>query len=312
MSKIDNIATELNNHNKDLVKKVKNHAFDVVAVGLVLAVGILGLGAIGIRRITIGEIFNMLMEAVPFYLGSVMLSLNYYKKGVYSGKLTGGFINIVKLYSEKVTKLTGKQIDVLNDFCREYNHKALRMMQEAELHTLALSFERFDSFTIDENSKEIKPLKITPYEDLVKIYGKEIADGIEKIKKIKVKGLSANLLLGNLDSCDMTDLGLSEQEMLTKRSRQYAIVCAVLIILMTLMAVKNVLEWGWMGAFLIAFKMIYIFCRSYMKYFEGYDDITIKLTNHISRKTDIIKQFYYWYDEKYSVEQKVETSVISE
>jgi hypothetical protein len=66
-----------------------------------------------------------------------------------------------------------------------------------------------------------------------------------------------------------------------------------------MMGVKDVLEWGWMGAFLLLFKMLYILCRSYMKYFEGFDDINIRLVNHISRKTDVLKEFDYWYNTQY-------------
>lgn len=306
MNKLDKVATDFNESSKGFVRKVKDHAFDVVAIGLVLAIGILSLGIIEMRKITIAEICNMIMEAVPFYLGSVALSLNYYKKGVYAGKSNEGFMNIVKLYSDKVTKLTGKQIDEMNDFCHEYNQKALKIVQESSLYPVALTFEKFNDVKINENGDEILPLKIIPREDLIKTYGKNVANVIEKTKKIKIKGLNVNSLLGNLESSDITDLGPNEQEMLRKRSKQYALMYAVIIFLMTLIAVKNVFEWGWVGAFLVAFKMIYIFCRSYMKYFEGYDDITIKLTNHISRKTDIIKQFEYWYEKKHeSAENEV-------
>ena len=103
-------------------------------------------------------------------------------------------------------------------------------------------------------------------------------------------------MLGNLNTDDITDLGKNEQEMLKDRSREYSIVYLASILIMSMMGVKDILEWGWMGAFLLLFKMLYILCRSYMKYFEGFDDIDVKLVNHFSRKTDVLKEFNYWYE----------------
>lgn len=51
------------------------------------------------------------------------------------------------------------------------------------------------------------------------------------------------------------------------------------------------MEWGWVGVIFVIFKLLYIVARSYMQYFDGYQDITVSLVNHISRKTDIIKEF---------------------
>ena len=298
MATIDDIATELNENNKSLTNKIKLHMFDVIAVGLVVAVGLLNLGAIEMRNIG-EEIVNILLEAVPFYLGSVALALNFYKKGVYGAKACETFTNTVKHYSSKVNILTGKQIDKLNDFCFDYNCKALRIRQESILRDVAISFDRFDKVTLDEEGHKLKPLKISTESELKATYGETVAAAIIKAKNVKIKGLSPNNLLGNLNTDDITDLGKNEQEMLKDRSKEYSIVYMASILVMSMMGVKDILEWGWMGAFLLAFKMLYILCRSYMKYFEGFDDINIRLVNHISRKTDVLKEFDYWYDSKY-------------
>ena len=296
MSKVNDIAVELNENNKSLTDKIKTYVFDVIALGLVIAVGLLNLGAIELRNIGT-ELINILLEAVPFYLGSIALALNFYKKGVYAGKSGKTFIDIVKMYSTKVNALTGRQIDKLNDFCFQYNCKALRMRQEAILRDVAISFERFDKTTRDEEGHKLKPLKIMSEDDLKTTYGENIAKTIVKAKNVKIKGLSANNLLGNMNTDDITDLGKNEQEMLKDRSREYSIIYLVSIVIMSMMGVKDILEWGWMGAFLLTFKMLYILCRSYMKYFEGFDDINVRLVNHISRKTDVLKEFDYWYNE---------------
>lgn len=293
MNKIDDFATELNNNNKSFTNKVKSHVFDVIALGLVAAIGLLNLGAIEIKDLTT-EYINIMLEAIPFYIGSVALALNYYKKGVYAGKSSKSFNDIVCCYSSTVNTLVGKQIDKLNDFCSYYNKKALRLRQETILQNVAISFERFDCPTDGS-----KPLKIMSDEELIKEFGEVIAKAIIEAKNVKVKGVNANVLLGNNHIDDVTDLGKSEQEMLKTRSKEYSIVYFASIIVMSMMGVKDILEWGWMGAFLLVFKMLYILCRSYMKYFEGYDDITVKLSNHMSRKIDILKEFDCWYEDNF-------------
>lgn len=293
MNKVDDFATELNNNSKTLTNKIKSHVFDVIALGLVAAIGLLNLGAIEIKDLT-KEYINIVLEAIPFYIGSVALALNYYKKGVYAGKSSKSFNDIVSCYSAKVNTLVGKQIDKLNDFCSYYNKKALRLKQETILQNVAISFERFDCPTDGS-----KPLKIMSDEELIKEFGEVIAKAIIEAKNVKVKGINTNVLLGNNHVDDVTDLGKSEQEMLKTRSKEYSIVNFASILVMSMMGVKDILEWGWMGAFLLVFKMLYILCRSYMKYFEGYDDITVKLSNHMSRKIDILKEFDYWYEDNF-------------
>lgn len=299
MSSVNDIAAELNENSKNLATRVKTHIFDFIAIGLVVAVGLLNLGAIEIRNIT-AELWNILLEAVPFYLGSVALALNFYKKGAYAGKMTDAFKNAVRHYSELIGRLTGEQIQRLNDFCLEYNRKALKLRQEAILRDAAISFELFDAGFKDENGEFHKPLKILTKNELESMYGPIVAEAVEKAKKVKIKGISSNNLLGNMSTDDITDLGRSEQEMLKHRSTEYSIVYSASILVMSLMGVRDILQWGWMGAFLVVFKLLYILCRSYMKYFEGFDDISVSLTNHLSRKSDVIKEFSHWDSERNS------------
>ena len=295
MSNVNDIAIELNDNNKALIKAAKDRAFDLIAVGLIFAVGLLSLGAIGLRDISFTEIINMLLEAVPFYLASVTLSVNFYKKGVYSAKESESFINCIKLYSHKVNKLTGKQLDSIGEFCEDYNHKAVKLAQQSILRSVAISYERYNEITYDKNGIELLPLRQLSEKEIIELYNKRVAEHVLKANDVKVKGLNSNILLGNNDDWDITNLGMTEQELLKKRTRSYAGANAISIVLLTVMSIKNILDWGWAGALLTVFKLVFILCRCYMKYFEGYEDITQKVSNHISRKTDILKQFDYWY-----------------
>lgn len=294
MSKAHDVASEINQSSKSFLGKLKTHAFDAVALGLVTAIGLLNLGAIELKDLG-AEFFDILLEAVPFYFGSVALALNYYKKGVYAGKATESFNQVVQTYSTIVNGFIGRQIDRLGDFCTWYNRKALLMKQEAILREVAISIKRFDEYIKDELGHVLPPLKIVSDSDLISTYGDYVGKKIIEAKNVKIKGLSVNNLLGNANNDDITDLGKSEHEMFVDRSKEYSVVYSISIIVMSMMGVKDIFEWGWMGAFLLLFKLLYILCRSYMKYFEGFDDVTVRLAGHMSRKIDVLKEFDYWY-----------------
>ena len=302
MNNVNDIAVDISNNNKELLKAAKDRAFDLIGVGLIIAVGLISLGAITLRDITPTEIINMLLEAIPFYLASVTLSVNYYKKGVYSAKESDTFINCVKLYSHKVNKLTGKMLDIIGDFCEEYNRKALRHAQEAVLRCVAVSYERYNDVTYDKDGNELIPLRQLSRKDIVKLYNTRVADCVENANAVTVKGLNPNILLSNNSDGDITNLGLTEQELLKKRVTSYLWSNSLSIVLLTIMSIKNIMDWGWAGLLLTMFKLVFILCRCYMKYFEGHEDITQKVTTHISRKVDILKQFDYWYYNKHREE----------
>lgn len=301
MSRVDDVALELNQNKKDLTRSLKSRVFDIIGVGLVIAVGLVSLGVIQLREITPKEIINIILEAIPFYFGSITLAMNYYRKGVYAGKTTDSFIGTVKKYSSKVNRLTGKQLEYINDFCGEYNEKALRMAQENLLRSVAIRYDKFENGeTI--NGTQIPPLKQMTKEELVTKYNARVAEYVIKARELTVKGVNVSILLGNSYNWDITNLGPNEKELSNQRMKQYAGTYAISIFLLSLMAVKNILEWGWVGFILVAFKLIWILCNAYMKYFEGYDDATIRITNHVSRKIDILKQFDYWYFLRYPKE----------
>ena len=292
------IALEFNENQKRFRTFAKSKAFDLIAVGLIITISLLSLGAIELRELTWKSIINIILETVPFYLGAISLALNYYKKGVFAGKSTQSYVDTIKSYSTQVNDLSGEQLDYLNDFCYEYNNKALQIRQENLLRPLAISYTRFNKGTED-----VEPLKITSQEDLLKTYDKDIVEEIQKAKTLTVKGISPSILLGNHYTDDITDLGPNERELLKSRTKQYAQMYMMSVFVMSLMAVKNVMEWGWMGFILVAFKVIYILCRSYMKYFEGFEDMTERVTTHISRKVDVLKQYSYWFSKMPLVEK---------
>lgn len=296
-----NVADQVTSAKTKTTDFVKNKMFDVIAAAIVVAMLALSLGVLELRQISFKELANIVLETLPFYFATIMLNDNYYMKGTYGGKMTKSFKAIVTQYSAKVNALTGKQIAKLPDFCESYNTTTLVKMQTSLLRTEAITYEEFAVDYIEKvDGHEVShgPLKALCKHELLSLLGSERAAVVIKAKKITIKGISTNILLGSSSNLDVTDLGPSEKEMHNKRKRGYAIGSFVAIFILTLVGVKNVVEWGWVGIMFVIFKLLYIVARSYMKYFEGYQDITISLANHISRKTDIIKEFESQYTDE--------------
>lgn len=269
---------------------MKSKMFDLIAVAIVAAMLALSLGVFELRQISFRELANIILETLPFYFATIMLNDNYYLKGTYAGKATKAFKSIVTAYSAIVNALTGYQIKMLPTFCDEYNDRTLSKMQQIILRNEALTL---DDFNIDYVEHEVHhgPLKALSKHELTNLLGAERAQAVLDAKAVKIKGINSNILLGSSDNSDITDLGPNEKEMHKSRKKSYAIWSFLSIFALTLIAVRDVSSWGWIGITLVIFKLLYIVAKSYMKYFEGYQDITISLANNISRKTDIIKEF---------------------
>lgn len=282
-----------------VISTMKNRVYDIIAIGLLIAMLALHLGVIELRNITFLNLVNICLECIPFLLTAVLLSVNFYHKGTFTGKNTTNYINTAKTYSNLVVNLTGHEVEVLPDFCYEYNNEALKKMQTNMLKRAAITYERFNDYTLDNDSNELEPLKVMTEAQLLELYNKERVQIILKAKKLKVKGLNENLLLSNIKSEDCTDVGDDEHDMDVKNTKKSVVSYAVCTIVLSLIGIKDILAWGWAGLLLAIFKLLYILCSSYFKYFKGYNDVTIKLSNHIGRKTDILKQFLYWFKVKY-------------
>lgn len=269
---------------------IKSKMFDIIAAFTIIIMMLLSLSALELRDISFETLFDILVECLPFYLAATMLSKNYYTKGVYLGKEQEVFKNAVSYYSEYVTKLTGDALNMLPKFCSEYNRRILQGMQESLLASVALTFDKFD----EKDDKVGMALKIAPYEKIKTAYGKYVADVVEKCKKIKIKGICPNVLLSNINKTDSTDLGHTEKELARSRTVSYAIGYIINILLISLISIKQILEWGWVGMFLSLFKLAFVVFTAFTRHYEGYEDITVHVVDHYFRKTDVLKEFEYW------------------
>lgn len=279
---------------------LKSKIFDILSAFVIIAVIVLSLGALELRIYEFRDFVNVTLECVPFCIATMILSVNYYTKGVYLGKESDVFKRAVSAYSSIVGNLTGEQITSLSRFCLQYNDSVLKDMKESLLHSVAITWKQYDV----KDDKLDLPLKVLSYDKLVELYGKDTAKIIVRCKKLKIKGVCPNTLLGNLNSNDTTNLGLNEQELGRKRANSYVISQLTSIFLISLIGIKSMLEWGWIGIALTLFKVIYIAVSSYYKHFDGYEDVTVHLVDHIYRKTDVMKEFLHWYENSQNCKSK--------
>lgn len=301
-----NPAETYNDFKQSFKGGIKDRIFDIIAVGIVIAMLLLNLGAIELKEITWRSILDICIECLPFFLAAMLLNANFYTKGTFAGKKERKYIDTLQSYSTAANALTGDQLDRLSEFCKAYNDAALKTIQSGILQRAAVSFERFDAETYGPDKEVLPPLKTLQKKELRMLLGKERAVYVLEAKAARVKGIDVNTLLSGNKNDDMTDLGRSESDMAKIRKGKSAISWWVSVFLMALMGVKDVATWGWLGIGIIVFKLGYIVGRSYMSYFDGYSDITTTVVSHYARKADVLKQFDAWYAKKLNEKRPTE------
>lgn len=290
-SVIETGAVQLNNTASDIVGFAKSKIFDIIAIGIIVAMMALVLGVFEGRPLTWSEFKQILLECVPFYLAATMLSINYYTKGAFKGKASNVYMSSIRAYSEIVNQFSGGILSFLTTFCDDYNEKELIRHQTLKLKSASITYELYAN-----GDETTKPLRQLGYFALRKKYGKAVAKAVMQANRVRVKGVSDNKLLGNLNIDDNTNVGSTEAELRTKHIVSYSLGFMFSIFFMSFLVVKNILEWGWVSLLFMSFKLLYVIFRSYMRYFDGYNDITIHMTNHYNRKSDILKQCMHAYD----------------
>ena len=284
MSKEDKVQNAQNS----IKQGIKTKMYDIISAAIITVLIALSLGVIERRVITLSELSNIVIECVPFYLAFMLLGSNYYSKGSFVGKETERFAAACKRYSSIVDELSEEEVSYMDEFCEYYNEKSLRLRQTAYLKRAAITYTQFNEGD--------DALKLLDDYTLKQTYGKERAKWIICAKNTEIKGIRTNTLTGTTDSTDPTDVGKTEAELTHSHTSRTAINYASSTILMSLMAVRDVTKWHWFGFALVLFKCIFILCKAYVEYFTGYNDVTIHLVNHTTRKADILKEFKYWFN----------------
>lgn len=294
----DEAAEALQRLSKTTKDIIKTAMFDIAGIAVIIATAFLALDALDLNRDIFNSWADFLISFVPFWLASWLLDDNYYTKGLFKAKQTEKYTTAIKTYSERAESITGAQLDVLAEFCDEYNTAALVKLQSNILRKRAISFERFDIVTYDEDGNKLAPLKSLSRKELKLLYNKTTVNCIIRAQNATVKGINENLLLSNIRSSDDTNIGKNEHEIHAKRRAAAGVKYAVMMIAFGLVAIKDIQNWSWAIAVFVLFKMIWIFFKTYSAYYKGYNDVTIDLISYICRKNDILKQFEHWYQNR--------------
>jgi hypothetical protein len=282
MSKLEDKLQESKLKASDGLKK---HIFDWVAAIIIISLIAASLDIFGLVSFNTINFVEFLVSWFPYFAASILLNSDLYKKGVFVAKHTPKFKGVILSYSKLVDSLSGKQIKNLHPFCEEYNDDAKKSIQTQILRAEGLTFEDFD--VGDENNT---PLKVRTKQQLLQQnFTKQQCKAIRTAKRVKIKGINVNVLLSNNHAMDITCIGEDEKSLSKKRMIFSAARYMITTLLLSVIAIKDISDWGWLSLVLTLFKVAYLFAGCCMSYFKGYDDITIHLTNHFNRKIDILR-----------------------
>lgn len=288
---IENTAIEMKTK---LSTGIKKYTFDLISVGITLAIIAASLNALGFYDFTSenawSELGSFFADWIPYFMAAILLNNNMYRKGVFTGKNNESYINTVLYYSEIVQNMTGEQIKGLDDFCTKINDETIRNMQENILKKEGILLEDFEK-EHKYKDKIFPPLKTMTKKQLLMLYNKEQVKCIIKAKKVKISGLSTNKLLSSLTVNDRTNLGKTETELNRDYTWQSTIMSIISTLATALIVVKDIQNWGWTGLIVVLFKVSYVFTKSYIGYFKGYNDIVIDAKENIARKSDTLKVY---------------------
>lgn len=262
----------------------------IFAGAVVVVMIFLQLGGIQLNKDI--EWHDIILDAVPLFFASILLDRIFYYNGVSKGKKTKNYFGAVQEFST-LANLTGEEIDVLPDFCREFNAKALRNKRKTLLSYAVVSIEHFESEHETKNGTHL-PLQVTPNRIIRKEFGWERSRWIRKAKRAKIKGLTACKLTSEQATMDDTNTGFGERGYATIQTIKKVVGYALSFLLFALITVKDVATWGWVGVGILLFKITFTLGSSILSQAKGYQDITVSVVAHYNRKSDILKQFKSW------------------
>lgn len=271
---------------------IKKYIYDIVTVVILVAILAASLHIFGITDFSNKESLSVfLMDWLPFFIAAILLNANLYQKGIFVGKSQTVYTKVLNVYNTHVNAFTGKDLDVLPEFCEYYNNKALTSLQRSILKVESISLERFEDGTENE-----KALRLLTKKELIDKYGKSIAKVVIKAKRVKIKSICVNGLLSHNNVKDPTDLGKSEKSMTTAANIKSTIKYLMSTALMSIIVVNDLSTWGWLNLFVLLFKISFLLAKTIMAYYKGYNNTTVDLVAHIARKVDIFKEFEAWKD----------------
>lgn len=262
------------------------------ALAVIVVMVFIQLGVFEFKQET--NFFDILVDTVPIFIASMLLSNIFYQNGVSKGKKTQNYFLAISEFST-LANLPGEKLDKLPQFCDEYNALAIKRKQETYLAMAVIPFDKFDNEYEDGEIKHV-PIKVMADKSIIEEFGKERGRWIIKAKKVKLKGVNVVSLTSEQKVSDITDTGYGEGEYAKMFTTSKVLSYAISFVLFSFITAKDIMAWGWAGLGLLLFKITYTLGCSILGQSRGYRDITVNVVAHYNRKTDILKQFHSWYE----------------
>lgn len=296
---MEHLEDKLQQSKIKLHDSLKKSIFDWVAAIIIVALIAASLDVFGLIDLNKTTLAQFLISWFPYFAAAILLNTDLYKKGLFVGKNTEKFQNVIANYSSIANSLSGEQIKNLHPFCDTYNENALQSIQTQILRKEGICFTDFDVGFLENAAIKVQPLKTLSKEKLTTLgYTKRQISAIFKARRVKVRGLNVNILLSTINVGDITNIGQTEHSLESKQIVISSLRYMFATFLLSILAIKNIAEWGWAGLILTLFKVSYLFAGCCMSYFKGYDDATIHLANHFTRKTDVLKMYLNYIPEE--------------
>ena len=233
---------------------IKKHIFDWVSAIIIVALIAACMDVFSLIDFKTIDLLEFFISWFPYFAAAILLHNNLYKKGVYVAKGTEKFIKTIEAYSDIANSLSGEQIKKLYPFCDKYNEDVKKSMQTQTLRKEGVTFEEFEYGT-----KELPALKTCNRKFLIKKgYNKAQIKAIKTAKNLHVHGINVSILLSSINVRDVTRIGDDEKTLQTKQMISSTLRYASSTLLLSIMAVKDIGEWGWMGLILTLFKVAYL------------------------------------------------------
>lgn len=265
------------------------------ALAVIVVMVFIQLGVFEFKQET--NFFDILVDTVPIFIASMLLSNIFYQNGVAKGKKNQNYFLAISEFST-LANLPGEKLDKLPQFCDEYNALAIKRKQETYLAMAVVSYDKFDNEYEEGENDEKKhvPIKVMSDKSIIEEFGKERGKWIIKAKKVKLKGVNVVSLTSEQKVSDITDTGYGEGEYAKMFTTSKVLSYAISFVLFSFITAKDIMAWGWAGLGLLLFKITYTLGCSILGQSRGYRDITVNVVAHYNRKTDILKQFHSWYE----------------
>lgn len=291
MAEVEQKYSELKNKGQDVLKK---WIFDLVALVIIGASFLLEFGELSPNEF---NLWSWIGDTLVFFFCAMSLSSVYYSKGIYKAEGLDKYIQAVEEYSKAAT-ISGSARSLLPLFCKEYTETALKDMQDALLSRACISLDEF-YLPRKKGDEELPAILTMENKDITAEFGKSRSKWIIKAKRIRVKGLTVDDLMSDQITHDPTRLP-TRKGLKTRFSIQNATMYLFIGVFIAWFGIKLAQDFSIAAFAWFFFRVAMMAGRALTAYLTGYEDISTRWKDTLIKKTDILRQFDAWKENKES------------